>query len=123
MTSCSSAGVVPETADSYLQKHELSYYMKDCWKQMLTVETPSPRLAMAHYFTTLQDGTNIVGREFAYVSATHRNRLAFIRRIHYTFWATYQDVDLTIRDFCYLSTSLTNATKIMLVSVLFILFV
>ena len=100
-----------ESNEDYLRRHGLDVYVRDCWRGVVaaasSVPTTSPaavppRLALARYFATVLTGTNVVGREYAYVVATRRNRLAFLRQLQRALWDVHRDNYVTQGDFLFL---------------------
>lgn len=73
------------TAEQYLSKHYLEIYFKDIVVQLLHCKTKNIRVNMStfmhNYFCNVKNGSNVLFREYAYVRATPRNRLSFLKNV------------------------------------------
>jgi hypothetical protein len=115
--SASSSSSWVESNEEYLQRHGLDVYVRDAWRSVVAASSsvPStsaaavpPRLVLARYFACVLGGTNVVGREYAYVIATRRNRLAFLRQLQRALWDVHRDSHVTQGDFLFLGARHTH---------------
>ncbi|CAM9656904.1 unnamed protein product [Scytosiphon promiscuus] len=90
MTSCSVnstayAALDGITAQDFLENPELKVYVEDALRLVLVARPERPLDIINAYLQSVLDQENVVGREFAYVNATMRNRQAFVRAVHNVF--------------------------------------
>ena len=62
----------------YIEKYQLHLYVKDAVRLLLGRRDERPIPTVYKYFKSIITGSNVHSREYAYVYATQRNRLAFI---------------------------------------------
>jgi len=93
-----------ESNEEYLARHGLDVYIKDCWRLAVASNDPKPRNVIAIYFANVLNGSNVVGREYAYVWSTRRNRIYFLRHVFHTLWDAYRDTLVTVGDLTFLGT-------------------
>ena len=62
----------------YIEKYQLHLYVKDAVRLLLGRRDERPIPTVYEYFKSIITGSNVHCREYAYVYATQRNRLAFI---------------------------------------------
>ena len=67
--------------EDYVEKHQLHLYVKDAVKLVLGRRDERPITTVYEYFKSIINGDNVCSREYAYISATQRNRLAFISHL------------------------------------------
>ena len=67
--------------EEYIEKYQLHLYIKDTVKLVLGRRDERPITTVYEYFKGIMNGENVLSREYAYISATQRNRLAFIFHI------------------------------------------
>ena len=92
------------TAEQYLSNHNVELYFADAVKQLLEFKSENVRLDpsvfLHEYFSSVNNGTHTLFRDYYFVSATPRNRSSFLKN----FWdmfkhmATNGDL-LNIKDF------------------------
>lgn len=107
-----------EPPDTYLDMTNARLYMEDALTQLVLRRQDEPMKALQAYFTrytnphgttllkqaqstdsssptpvhdSVLDGTNVIGREFAYVQASIRNRLAFYQLARFTLTNSVSD--------------------------------
>ncbi|CAM9312474.1 unnamed protein product [Hapterophycus canaliculatus] len=73
------------TAQDFLENPELKVYVEDALRLVLAARPERPLEIINDYLQSVLDQENVVGREFAYVNATMRNRQAFVRAVHNVF--------------------------------------
>ena len=78
--------------DAYLKKHHLLTYVEDAVCLLLARKDEDPKTKpfqlLAGYFKSVLDDSQVVFREYNFISSTPRNRKAFVRLI----WQTYNGV-------------------------------
>ena len=65
----------------YIEKYQLHLYVKDAVRLLLGRRDERPIPTVYKYFKSIVTGNNVHSREYAYVYATQRNRLAFILQL------------------------------------------
>eukprot|EP00762_Andalucia_godoyi_P003098 ANDGO_01126.mRNA.1 variant len=71
--------------EEYLEEHAVSFYMEDAISLILAFRVSNAVEFLSDYFSAVSNGTNVFHREFAYVSATRRNRVAFLAMFEHSF--------------------------------------
>ena len=64
------------TPAAYLQKHEVAFYLRDVTALLLRARDDHPLDFIAEYFSGVLNGTNVLLREYAYLSRCLRDRWA-----------------------------------------------
>ena len=86
---------VDSDGDPYLR--DTTAYLRDAVELLLLHRPEQPLAFMDEYFDAVLRGRHVVGRDFAFVSATARNRLAFVAAFRTTFdtccWANQWNGD------------------------------
>lgn len=76
----------------YLKKHHVLTYVEDAVTFLLQRKDEDPKTRpfelLADYFKSVRNGSHVLFREYAFVSATPHNRLSFLR----IFWQSYTEV-------------------------------
>ena len=67
------------SAEDYLRQSGLDIYLQDVVHTILNERHEQPLLNIHQYFSKVVDSQQNQGREFDFVDATSRNRLAFVR--------------------------------------------
>jgi len=79
-----------ENVEHYLSKHHVEIYFKDIVELILECKTNNikidPSTYMYDYFKSIKNGTNVVFREYSYITATPNNRKSFLK----IFWKTFR---------------------------------
>lgn len=65
-------------SEAYLERSDVAIYLRDVVRLLLANRTERPLEFIHQYFRGVLKGDNVVLREFAYVSASPRNRISFI---------------------------------------------
>ncbi|CAM9633305.1 unnamed protein product [Ectocarpus sp. 12 AP-2014] len=73
------------TAQDFLENPELKVYVEDALRLVLAARPEKPLDLIHDYLESVLSQDNVVGREYAYVNATTRNRRAFVRAVHEMF--------------------------------------
>ncbi|CAM9729255.1 unnamed protein product [Ectocarpus sp. 4 AP-2014] len=73
------------TAQDFLENPELKVYVEDALRLVLAARPEKPLDLIHDYLERVLSQDNVVGREYAYVNATTRNRRAFVRAVHEMF--------------------------------------
>ncbi|CAM9738525.1 unnamed protein product [Ectocarpus fasciculatus] len=73
------------TAQDFLENPELKVYVEDALRLVLAARPEKPLDLIHDYLESVLSQDNVVGREYAYVNATTRNRWAFVRAVHEMF--------------------------------------
>ena len=73
------------SAEAYLSQHGVDVFLRDAVQQILNKRGDQPLLMMSQYFGEVASNKHVSGREFAFVDACARNRLAFVRLFQRTF--------------------------------------
>ncbi|CAN0337215.1 unnamed protein product [Pylaiella littoralis] len=73
------------TAQDFLDNPELKVYIEDAVRLVLAARPEKPLELIDEYLQSVLSQDNVVGREFAYINATTRNRRAFVRAVHEVF--------------------------------------
>ena len=74
---------VDSDGDPYLR--DTTAYLRDAVELLLLHRPEQPLAFMDEYFDAVLRGRHVVGRDFAFVSATARNRIAFVAAFRTTF--------------------------------------
>eukprot|EP00904_Undaria_pinnatifida_P003428 jgi/Undpi1/13086/HiC_scaffold_8.g02748.m1 len=69
----------------YIENPELKVYVEDAIRLVLAARPERPLDLIDSYLQSVLGQDNVVGREYAYVNATMRNRRAFVRAVHEVF--------------------------------------
>lgn len=86
------------TAKQYLDRYHIQVYLQDAVKTVLNSREERPMEAMLKYFNDVLQGNHVLLREFEFVNATPRNRLALIRNFVETYRANPPDWELKVDD-------------------------
>ena len=92
------ASLMSMSGREYLDALQLRVYFTDVVHQLLACRDEHPVEFMHQYFRRVGAMEHVVGREYAFVSATCWNRRAFVLSCHATFGALAL-VELTVADF------------------------
>ena len=69
----------------YLDAHYVPFYLNDVTTLLLRIRPAAPLDFIASYFSEVLNGTHVLLREFAYVSACPHNRWSFVRVVQESF--------------------------------------
>lgn len=72
-------------AQDYLDHFDVQFYLSDAVAQLIRAKDAEPAKFMQTYFQSVLAGSNVVNREFAYLHANMRNRLAFVAHVSEAF--------------------------------------
>ncbi len=76
----------------YLKKHHILTYIEDAVTFLLERKDEDPKTkpfsVLADYFKSIRNGSHVLFREYAFISATPHNRLSFLR----VFWQSYTEI-------------------------------
>ena len=68
------------SAEEYLARHHIGFYLRDAVAQLLEEMPERPLESAARYFRGARRGDHVCGRDFAFVNAAPHNRMAFVRQ-------------------------------------------
>ena len=74
-----------EPPRAYLDTHHVPFYLNDVTTLLLRIRPTTPLDFIASYFSEVLNGTHVLLREFAYVSACPHNRWSFVRVVQESF--------------------------------------
>ena len=74
-----------ESPRTYLDRHYIPLYLNDVTTLLLRIRPAAPLDFIASYFSEVLNGTHVLLREFAYVSACPHNRWSFVRVVQESF--------------------------------------
>ena len=77
--------VQQEAPSTYLDTHHVPFYLNDVTTLLLRIRPAAPLDFIASYFSEVLNGTHVLLREFAYVSACPHNRWSFVRVVQESF--------------------------------------
>lgn len=86
-------------ADEYLERFHLQPYLKDALALVLVHRPEQPLKFLAEYYRRVRNGENVRNREFKYINATPRNRLAYLDLFRHTYASLADRADLTFLDY------------------------
>lgn len=73
------------SAEEYLSMHGVDVFLRDVVNQILDARVDQPLMMVSKYFSRVSSLNHVSGREFEFVDACPRNRLAFMRLFQRTF--------------------------------------
>ena len=86
---------VPLEPELYLKKYHVMIYVEDAISFLLERKDEDPKTKpfelLAEYFKSVRDGTHVLFREYAFISATPHNCASFVK----AFWQSYAEVAST----------------------------
>ncbi len=86
-------------ADDYLERFHLQPYLQDALALVLVHRPEQPLQFLAEYYRRVRHGENVRNREFKYINATPRNRLAYLDLFRQTYSSLADRADLTFLDY------------------------
>ncbi|ORX55391.1 hypothetical protein BCR36DRAFT_347178 [Piromyces finnis] len=91
----------------YIEKYEISKYFQDIITNILIKKPEKPLQILNSYFESVANGTNVLLREYEYITSTKRNRAYFIYYFYESFKNTKKllSVDMIYQFFKLISAS------------------
>ena len=86
-------------ADDYLDRFHLRPYLQDALALVLVHRPEQPLQFLQEYYRRVRNGENVRNREFKYINATPRNRLAYLDLFRRTYVSLAERDDLTFLDY------------------------
>ena len=86
-------------ADDYLDRFHLRPYLQDALALVLVHRPEQPLQFLQEYYRRVRHGENVRNREFKYINATPRNRLAYLALFRRTYASLAERDDLTFLDY------------------------
>ena len=86
----------------YLRKHHIMTYIEDGATQLLNRKESKtlPLVFLLEYFKSVQNGSHVKFREYAYISATPHNRASFIKLLNQSYFNLSKDgVTMKTKDY------------------------
>jgi len=86
------------TPDQFIKRYHIHVYIQDAIRQILDNRDDKPLEGLLNYFNSVLVGDHVLLREFEFVNATPRNRLAFVRMTVEAYQNTSEDKLMTCND-------------------------
>ena len=87
------------SADDYIKQMHLEGFLQDVVKYILEKRSDRPLNLIHEYFEKIAEGTDVVGRNYAYISSAPRSRMSFIRQFGSAYANFVDSEEVTRKDY------------------------